>query len=461
MSNLRHPHTATSARRQPYRVVGGLCALIALASAARARAEQNPIEDWARSLESQPARYLGPTVPFPETPPRPALEGGVRMRSTDWPLEVHSAAGVSRARSQRVLRALEHAYAWASDQQWPLPAPDGGYGGDAAFDLYFAPGGALAADAGADVAIAWSELDAASTYALLDSGLPDAALERCALSALVQAGLLGHDPAEPPGIRLAGAAFATWLATGELGCDDARAEAQHLPALGAVGARDEQVASLALWLAMLSRRHDAGTGSFVRGVFELARKRSSDANALHAAPDFWQALAAALAKAGESLDASAEELAIERYFAADGARASPLPSLPPSARVPLLDAPGWNALPKHLPEREPGLLDYGSAYTRVDVRAAPAESRLHVWLRGDPGARWSLVAVRLDAHGRELARIAAPPRRVPQSYLPVELTPGTSEVLLVVTALPYRLPALDASDEPAPNYRLILSNTDR
>jgi hypothetical protein len=408
----------------------------------------------------QPSRYHGPTVAFPETAPRPMLPGGMSVRSADWPLEVHAAAGVSRARTQRALRALQHAYAWARAQQWPLPFPDGGLGGDTAFDLYFAPDGARAADAGADGPIAWSALDAASTFAWLDSGVADAALERCALFALLQAGLLANDPAEAEGVRAAGAAFATWLATGELGCDDARVEAQRAPQLGAVGGRDEQVASLAMWLAMLSRRHDAGSGSFVRGVFELARQRSTSANALHAIPDFWQALAAALAKAGESLDGSAEEFAVERYFATADARASSLPPLPPSARVPVLDAPAWNALPKHLPPREPGLYEYGSAYTRVDVRAAPAGSRLHVWLRGDAQARWSLVAVRLDAQGREQARVAAPPRRVPQSYLPVELTPDTADVLLVVTALPYRVPGEAAPDDPPPSFRLILSTKD-
>lgn len=461
MSNLRHRRTAASARRQPYRFASGLCTLIALSGAARAHAQENPIEDWARSIEMQPARYHGPVVTFPETPPRPVLEGGTSVRSWDWPLEVQAAAGVSRARTQRALRALEHAYAWTRAQQWPLPFPDGGYGGDAAFDLYFAPDGERTAQAGADGPIAWSALDAASTYALLDSGLPDAALERCALFALLQAGLLGNDPAETEDVRAAGAAFATWLATGELGCDDARAEAQHAPQLGAVGERDEQIATLAMWLAMLSRRHDAGSGSFVRGVFELARQRSTRPSELHAVPDFWQALAAALAKAGESLDGSAEEFAIERYFGPNDADASSLPPLPPGARVPVLDAPAWSALPKHLPPREPGLREYGSAYTRVDVRAAPADSRLHVWLRGDAQARWSLVAVRLDAQGRELARVAAPPRRIPQSYLPVELTPDTTDVLLVVTALPYRVPGRADTDEPAPTFRLILSNTGR
>src|SRR5436190_13527437 len=100
MSNLRHRRTTAAARRQPYRFASGFCALIAVAGALRARAEQNPIEDWARSLETQPARYLGPTVAFPETPPRPALADGVRVRSWDWPVEIHAAPGVSRTRTQ-------------------------------------------------------------------------------------------------------------------------------------------------------------------------------------------------------------------------------------------------------------------------------------------------------------------------------------------------------------------------
>ena len=63
-------------------------------------------------------------------------------------------------------------------------------------------------------------------------------------------------------------------------------------------------------------------------------------------------------------------------------------------------------------------------------------ARLRIWLRGEPGVRWSLLALRLDRAGRELGRVQAPIRQLPESYLPLELTPDTASVLVVLTALP-------------------------
>jgi hypothetical protein len=63
-----------------------------------------------------------------------------------------------------------------------------------------------------------------------------------------------------------------------------------------------------------------------------------------------------------------------------------------------------------------------------------------VWLDGETGTEWSLVAVRLDAEGVERGRTRAPPTRRARSYIPVELfgegEGRTAEVVLVVTNLP-------------------------
>src|SRR5205814_776085 len=101
-----------------------------------------------------------------------------------------------------------------------------------------------------------------------------------------------------------------------------------------------------------------------------------------------------------------------------GSEAS-LPALEHAARVPITLAPALASLPKHLPACEPALATYGSAYVRVPTPEAREGRRLQVWLRGDPSVRWSLLAVRLDASGRELSRMEAPARRVPESFLPV------------------------------------------
>ena len=419
-------------------------------------AQSNPFEAFVRTMTA-PARYRGPTAPFPSPVERPSPQGWV-LRSERFPLSAHADAGTSLARVTRALRALEFAYEWADAHGWPLPFPDAGAGGSADFDLYLTTKhGAPLASARVEAPLDWTALDASTTYALVDAGVPNAALEPCAVAALVHAGLLAHDPAEAAndGALRATAAFASFQATGELGCDDARVESQRAPFMGAVGSHDEQVTSLAMLLAMLSARHDKGTGAFVRGVWELARQHSASPGALHRTPNFWQALSAALERAGESLDQAVEEFALARYTAP--AHATPLPALPRTAEVPVRDAPAFALLPKHLPEHEPGLGTYGSAYTRVNVSDAPRGARLDVWLTGDPTTRWSLVGVRLGADGKELGRVAAPARRVPQSYLPVELTPDTREVLLAVIALPFGLPDETAAEDSAEgSFRLVL-----
>jgi hypothetical protein len=114
-----------------------------------------------------------------------------------------------------------------------------------------------------------------------------------------------------------------------------------------------------------------------------------------------------------------------------------------------------NELPVQL-LHQPELSSLGSAYVRVHVTGVSSR-QLQVWLRGELGPRWSLSAVRLDAHGRELGRTSAPARRVPSNYLPVTLEPETAEVLLVISQLPDGTPDADIAP-PAPRaYEVILA----
>jgi hypothetical protein len=354
-----------------------------------------------------------------------------------------------------VLAALDAAYAWLQAQGWALPYPDADLGGSPDFDVYLVDGASTVAVHADTPLLFVSELDAAATHATLDAALSDAALPRCALDALVRAGLLAHDPAEAESARRATAAFAGWLYSGEFGCDDALQEAQRAPQLGLLGDEAAQAAAAGMFLALLSRRHDGGSGRFVRGLWEAARQRSRGPNALQLRPSFWQALARGLEQAGESLDTAAAEFALARYFAPGGEAA--LPRLPAAAAI-MPRTLALAALPKQVLAEEPGLLRYGSAYARVELDAAGAEpTQLHVWLRGERGARWALEAVRLDAAGRELGRMSAPPRKVPESFLPVELAPDTRAVVIVVTALPLAEPQQPQPDpEDSHFFRLIL-----
>ena len=106
----------------------------------------------------------------------------------------------------------------------------------------------------------------------------------------------------------------------------------------------------------------------------------------------------------------------------------------------------------------------GSYYAEVDVRGAPAGSRLRVFLRGEFGVAWSLAAARLGPNGEELGRMSAPPRRgTPRSYLPVELGAGTATVVIAVTnlgreprdALHFPVPNVDGLRSEAHGARLI------
>ena len=420
-----------------------------------ARAEANPFEAWANMIAYAAPRYHGPTLPLAAPRPRPGDDGMV-LRSERCPVSLHAPRGYSEAGAGRVLRALEHAYEWLHARDWPLPYSDGGAGGSLDFDVYLEPGSAHGASVVAETEVAWSALDAASGYALLDSGLPAEALERCSTQALVEAGLLGLDPAERAGARTATAELVTWLATGELGCDDLSQDTQAAPELGVLGSGELQSTGFALLLAMLSRRHDGGDGRFARELWEISRQRSEHASALHVEPTLWQALAAALEKAGESLDQVATELAVERYVANLRSSESGLPGLPSGAEVATRSGAKLGALPAHL-SSSAKLGTYGSAYVLVDTAGAHDGGQLRVWLRGDAGVRWSLVALRLDADDRELGRMEAPPRRVPDSFLPVVLGSDTRRVVVVVTKLPWLRPDEAEADEgDADGFSLIL-----
>ena len=127
-------------------------------------------------------------------------------------------------------------------------------------------------------------------------------------------------------------------------------------------------------------------------------------------------------------------------------------SSPPRTSPPRLAPPPhagpypWASLPRRARLDSPAIRAFGSGYVVLDTRDAPPEASLRVWLRGEYGTRWSLVAVRLDAEGRVLSQMSAPPRRLPRSYLVLELRAHTDHVLLAVTNLGPRLPDADSVD---------------
>ena len=104
------------------------------------------------------------------------------------------------------------------------------------------------------------------------------------------------------------------------------------------------------------------------------------------------------------------------------------------------------------------LRTYGSAYAVVDTRGARADARLEVWLRAEPGPRWSLLALTLDQAGTELGRVAAPARTTPASFLPVELDANTARVVLIVTKLPHVRGEQAPADDDEHGFELTLDD---
>lgn len=431
--------------------------LSSFASGVRADGAFDAWASWALA----PKVWKGQTVLAPDPTPRPAGPF-VPLDSLWLPLRVHVPPSTSEARARRVLRASERAYEDLRALSWPLPSPDAGRGGSTNIDLYAVPHARCeSACSGVDVSAPVSDFDAAETYALFAADLPDSELEACASSALAQAGLRSVDPAEAESWVRASAELSVWLGSGRLGCAGSFAHGQTAPERGVLTADPRSGDAGALFLGMLVERLDAN-GSWLRNLWETTRQRSAGlvaADRLRSSPDLWEALNKTLELQHVALDDELIDFGVARYFAGPAARRAQAPyrlfsALPSDAGVPL--AREVAQLPAHVHDR-PELADTGSAYVRVLLAPPPRSQQLQVWLHAEQGPRWSLTAVRLDASGRELGRTAAPARNVPSSYIPVVLDDETSEVVVVVTALPEKLPDADRAADPGHGYELIVS----
>jgi hypothetical protein len=426
---------------------------------------QSAMDAWAQWALA-PKVWKGQTVAWPEPTPRPAGPF-TRLDSQRLPLHVHVPVRSSRLQAQQALQLLEDAYAALQERSWPLPPPDGGYGGSLGFDLYFASDGCDSACARVDAPLAWSDFDAAQTFAIVDARLPSFALRACVQSAVAQAGLRSVDPAEAESWLRASGDLAAWLLTGEAGCDGSFAAAQLTPASGLLDADPGSATAGGLFLALLSERNDGGSGVFVRGLWESTRQRSFGlvaSDRLRSSPDLWEVLTQTLAQQRVSVHDELVEFALARYFAGEPRRRAQaayrvLAGLPSDAAVPLSADFALADLPRHV-HSERALESLGSAYVRVRTAGGPRSSELQVWLRGELGPRWSLSALRLAADGRELGRTILPPRRTTSSYLPVVLDAETAEVVVVIVNLPDATPDADLPAPTAHGYEVIVNRAD-
>lgn len=393
--------------------------------------------------------WFGPRVDKPQGASRPPE--APLARSLDGEISVHGADAFGVI-AQELLPELEAFARYLRAGGFYEPLNDGGRGGSDGFDLYLQATPDIRA-AQTDGMSEWSFFDRATAFATLDPITAGADVRTCAIEAYARASMLSLLPEEGPRWHNAFASWLTWRWTGRFGCAAAMTELQEFPERGWFEADDG--AGGGVLLAILSERHGAGQGGFVRDWLEVARQRTWDGEGLRGSPDLWQAFSVILDAAGELMSTVAEKAAWDRYFIGHGHDPSLLSGLAASEDVRIDDAVVSEV--SSLPFHSPGGIEvnpYGSAYARVDVRGAPPNARLRVWLRGEYGVEWALSATRINGEGNEQGRLSAPPRRADhRSYLPVELSADTEFVVVAVTNLSHRLPDEDEDHPEDPNAR--------
>jgi hypothetical protein len=410
------------------------------AQTAAAQGDLLGADEMAEAIVAMTTRvWTGPRTPQPTPTERPA-SAFVTLRSSRALVAVHADPEVSHEAQRRALDALEYARARLDAWGWPQPISDGDLGGGSEIDLYLSS--RLPEGAYSDGVLPWTYLDRATTFSVLSPATPAGVMDACVVEAYANALLLSADPAEAKSWRRATAAWLAWELTGRFGCYDSVHDQQAEPFRSWVAGAAGGGAGGALWLAYLSRRHDGDAGAFARDVWALATQRTWEGEGLRAEPDLWAATETAVERGGDRLLDNVEDMAVLRWFVGRHASETwPLAAIDDDARVPIVRT--MRRVPSKVSVPQP-LEPFGSAYVAIEASAWNDADELRVWLRGEYGTRWSLIAVTLDAAGRETSRIGAPDTGAsPRAYLPIALSHDIARVLFVVTNLSNALPDAD------------------
>lgn len=414
-------------------------------------------DDYAAAIVSgMRGRWAGQRVPWPTEASRPAVTAS--LADDRLPLWVHASEGDGASleialRGARAMRAHLERTGWTR-------LPRDSFGPDGGFDLYLVPGIATW-EARSDGPVRPAILDTVTAHAVLSRELPPSRLEACAAEAYAGAVLLSLDPAESASWRRATAEYLLYTMTGELdACSGNVGLAQLTPGRTWIGEDGAQTGG-ALLLAMLADRHDGGGGAFVRELWNMARQWTWEGEGLRGSPDLWEALARAIELSGLVFADTMIDASIARAIPSvlESTRNAELPTIRALVRddgAYIADGRVLADLPAHLPVSrlvEP----LGATYAHLDVRGARVGTRVRIWMRGDIATRWSLAVVGFDAVGREVSRVRSPiTEREDHAYVPFELEPRVTQLLVVVTNIAEHTPDSDLADEAPRACRLVL-----
>ncbi len=418
------------------------------------------LKDVARKAIEQARAYKGVTVPPPTPRPWPRATR-LLLRSQRAPLAVHVVEGlaIEERRALEVLDALEAARSRLLAMGWPPPLPDGGAGGTQGFDLLLDPATPHGAEGVAAGAAPATAMDAEVAWARIDPSLPREAVHTCVAQAYAEALLWGVDPAEASGWRQATAAWMAWRVTGRPGCGRGVAEAQRTPWQSWIPEEgsERHGEGGALLLELLDRYRGNGDGGLVRATWNMARQhsRTERAVALQGSPRLWEVVEAMEAARGPEGKRRLEDLMVW-VAAMRWTETGPGSALPEVPRPPATWRSQWDELPLH-GDPSPAVEPFGSVYGWVDLQAEGAEApQLKVWLRGEWGIPWAMLALRTSASGLPLLPMRTTPSKVPRAFLRVLPLGQARYVLLVAVNLSNRLPDPRLPDENVRAVRLIV-----
>lgn len=420
------------------------------------------VNEYAESLVAGlTPHWGGPRVPHPMATPRPT-ETGVYLSDELESVRVHGGRIPDEARMRTVLLAANRAIAALRAREWGVVAEDGGLGGSTEFDVYLDEN-VDGYEVRSDGSLLWTYLDTESGFAVVDAKLSDRDLEACTTAAYAETLLMSLDPAEAVAWRRSTAAYLTYLLTGSFGCREAQVLSDVALSYQAAIPDSERVAegrdaaAAGYFVALLDAQESTGSATFMRDMWQLTRQRTWEGHDLRASPDLWMSINATLEYGHRKLVDIVEQISVGRFLA--GTRGAPndgyrsLPHVTPR----WVGTTTFAALPTRFAPADPPIETYGTGYFLLRIEEeVPANTRIRVWMHGEFRVEWDLVVVPLDREGRELSRVAAPPRRTPRSYLEVLLPARTDRVLVAVTNMSHRLPDADIPDANARSFQLII-----
>jgi hypothetical protein len=370
---------------------------------------------------------------------------------------VHGVRGAAGLELLRVLDAAERAWD-VETGALDLPAPDPDLD-TRAYDIYAVLGVQGRARTVLGTRDPRAGMDRASAFTLLDASLARGnrcALETAVAMAVARASLFRVAPATDEGSARAESAYFARLAVPcALGDDDGISVFQASPDRAVVDPFDvdfDRGAQLFFW--WLDASYSASPGALVRALWALSPTVTPfGAARWNDEPDGFDVLRVTFKGAltsGSTVEDLFSEFGASRALMGSRENGSELPEARPldSALATRIDwTLDWPATPRRITSPVP-LAPTGSSYVLVHHAGAAPGARLRLEASWEAHAAIRWVAVKLDAAGKEIGRIAvaAPPRAMEAQATIVDLD-GVDSILVVATNVGDPYSVFDPDDE--------------